>query len=168
MHDVMDSPPQNLVLGKTERVIKKATNRRLYDYRRCSYIKFTDFPSIVRETPEVLVIERTSNRDITHNVFHQVVSSFEFDVPTPAFTQGFLKQLLSLEQWVPRGLLATFLEQAIWYYIGQLEYSGRPLVHPIDPAVLAEHYLKRWSAREGEIIGFLEDSDAQAPAPEAG
>jgi polyhydroxyalkanoate synthesis repressor PhaR len=170
MEDVTRSHSQHLdpALAETERVIKKAPNRRLYDYRRCAYVKLTDLAPILRETPDVLVIERLSSRDITRRVFWQSIGELELEAATPVMTSGLLKQLLLLRDTVPRRLLTTFLDQAIRHFVETLKDSEHPLAHGADPAELAEDFLERWNACEGVVPAFFKhlNTQSQGDAPQ--
>lgn len=57
----------------TERVIKRYTNRKLYDTDQSRYVTLEDIARLVRENEEVRVIDNESQEDLTAVTFAQII-----------------------------------------------------------------------------------------------
>jgi polyhydroxyalkanoate synthesis repressor PhaR len=77
------------------RMLMKYTNRRLYDTCASQYITLDDVRKLVLADVEFVVIERTSQRDITDRVLLQVVSEQERS-GAPMLWRDFLLQAIRI------------------------------------------------------------------------
>lgn len=57
----------------TERVIKRYTNRKLYDTDQSRYVTLDDIARLIRENEEVRVIDNESQEDLTAITFAQII-----------------------------------------------------------------------------------------------
>src|SRR5689334_13206664 len=57
----------------TERIIKRYTNRKLYDTDQSRYVTLDDIARLIRENEEVRVIDNESQEDLTAVTFAQII-----------------------------------------------------------------------------------------------
>src|SRR5574341_1674183 len=74
-------------------LIKKYSNRKLYDQSRSRYVTLDEIASLIREGHEVKVVDATSGEDLTGVTLAQVILENERTHKT-AFPAAFLHQLI--------------------------------------------------------------------------
>jgi polyhydroxyalkanoate synthesis repressor PhaR len=60
-------------MAKAEVVIRKYSDRRLYDTSASRYVKLEDIASMVRDGLQVRVVDGRTGKDLTHLVFTQII-----------------------------------------------------------------------------------------------
>ena len=60
-------------MAKAEVVIRKYSDRRLYDTSASRYVKLEDIASMVRDGLQVRVVDGRSGKDLTHLIFTQII-----------------------------------------------------------------------------------------------
>jgi polyhydroxyalkanoate synthesis repressor PhaR len=93
-------------------IIKRYTNRRLYNTETKDYVSYSDLAKIVRDGTDVKVIDSKSNEDVTKAVLIQVILEEEKNDKTVLPTD-FLFQVLrsrddSLQDFFKHHLTASF------------------------------------------------------------
>ena len=73
-------------------IIKKYTNRKLYDSRTRSYITLEGIPGPVRDGHEIRVVDRETGQDLTQVTLSQIVLSEEKRGPARLGDGGGLKE----------------------------------------------------------------------------
>jgi polyhydroxyalkanoate synthesis repressor PhaR len=59
------------------RVIKKYPNRRLYDTAESRYVTLADINRLIADRTDLVVIDKSSGKDITRSILLQVISERE-------------------------------------------------------------------------------------------
>ncbi len=91
-------------------LIKKYSNRKLYDQSRSRYVTLDDIAALVREGHEVKVVDATSGEDLTGVTLAQVILENERSHKT-AFPAAFLHQLIkhgeSMQEFLQKYMMAS-------------------------------------------------------------
>lgn len=99
-----------------ERIIKKYRNRRLYDTSISQYITLEVVKELVVEGVVFKVIDARSRKDITHSTLLQILSDQE-EKGQPVLSTQVLRSLIKFYGSGKQGVLSTYLEQCLLYYI---------------------------------------------------
>ena len=95
---------------RQKRIIKKYSNRRLYDTATSGYITLEDVKQLVLEKIEIQVLEAKTNEDITLAVLLQIVLEQE-SLGKPIFTYEVLTQLIRFYGNTMQSMIGSYLEQ---------------------------------------------------------
>lgn len=98
-------------------VIKKYSNRRLYNTRTSCYITLDDLCAIVKRGEEFVVKDSKSGKDLTHSVLIQII----FDKELQGYNVlplSFLRQLICAYDASSAPLFSSFLESMMEHYDG--------------------------------------------------
>ena len=141
----------------TVRVIKKYSNRRLYDTDGSRYITLADVKDLVIAKIDFVVIDKESGADITRSILLQVISEQE-QQGEAIMSQDFLSQVIrSYGRAVP-GFLAKYLEQSMKLILTQQQNLRGQVkrVVGVDPFVAvvdaAQKNFNRWKALQDEVF----------------
>lgn len=93
-------------------VIKKYSNRRLYDTSISRYITLTDVRDLVMERKDFVVVDAKTEEDLTRSVLLQILLEEEI-AGTPMFSEQALADLIRLYGFAMQGMMAPFLEKNI-------------------------------------------------------
>ena len=96
----------------TVRLIKKYTNRRLYDTQTSAYITLADVKQLVLEGGEFKVVDAKTDEDITHNVLTQIIMEEESRGET-MLPVNFLRQLISMYGDSMQAMVPGYLEASM-------------------------------------------------------
>jgi polyhydroxyalkanoate synthesis repressor PhaR len=77
-------------------VIKKYSNRRLYDTQTSTYITLDDVRLMVRKGAEFEVRDAKTNEDLTRQILNQIIFDLELGGGQPMLPVNFLKRLISM------------------------------------------------------------------------
>ncbi len=143
------------------RVIKKYPNRRLYDTVESRYITLEDVRKLVVEYIDFVVLDKTSQKDITNGILLQVIAELEHG-SEPLMSRDFLAQLIrSYGGGAMQHLTGCYLEQSLKLFANQqneLRERAKRVVG-VDPhevaAVIAPKNFQRWRAAQQEIFRAL-------------
>ena len=94
------------------RTIKKYPNRRLYDITESRYVTLEDIRKFVVDGLDFVVIEQSTNRDITRLLLLQVVAAEE-EKAEISMSSGFLLQVIRSYGKTPAKALASYLEHSL-------------------------------------------------------
>jgi polyhydroxyalkanoate synthesis repressor PhaR len=106
------------------RIIMKYTNRRLYDTSESHYITLGDVRELVLSDIEFVVIELTSQRDITIRVLLQIVSEQERS-GEPILGRDFLLQAIRIHGSPLQSGVGECLRKSISAFVSQSEGNRR-------------------------------------------
>lgn len=133
-------------------LVKKYSNRKLYDQTRSRYVTLDEIASLIREGHEVKVVDATSGEDLTSITLAQVILENERTHKT-AFPAAFLHQLIkhgeSMQEFFQKYMLASLDA----FVSGQQE---------------ASRTWRDWAARAGWVPPAAEGPAAGEPAPPPG
>ena len=97
---------------KTQRLIKKYPNRRLYDTHTSSYVTLADIKALVLECENFTVVDAKTNDDITRTILLQIILEEESG-GIPMFTEPVLAQIIRLYGNAMQSFMGSFLEKNV-------------------------------------------------------
>nr|VFJ92863.1 MAG: polyhydroxyalkanoate synthesis repressor PhaR [Candidatus Kentron sp. H]VFJ93672.1 MAG: polyhydroxyalkanoate synthesis repressor PhaR [Candidatus Kentron sp. H]VFK00622.1 MAG: polyhydroxyalkanoate synthesis repressor PhaR [Candidatus Kentron sp. H] len=102
------------------RILKKYSNRRLYDTTLSKYITLADVRRLVLDNEEFAVRDAKSDQDITRSVLLQIiVEQEEGEEEQPLFTMDVLQQIIRIYGDSLQGVLAKHLDRNIGLIVRQ-------------------------------------------------
>jgi polyhydroxyalkanoate synthesis repressor PhaR len=105
---------------KSEIVIKKYPNRRLYDTSTSAYITLDDVKRLVVDKKTVKVLDAKTNEDLTRQTLMQIMLEEEAG-GHPIFTADMLAQVISFYGHAQHSALGPFLETSLKNYVNGAE-----------------------------------------------
>jgi len=133
---------------KTQRIIKKYPNRRLYDTEKSAYITVADVLKLIREGVEFQVLDAESGEDITRSILVQIITEQEAG-EKPIFTTEMLTRFIRVYDDASQKIFGEFLDRNLAFFAeqqkrfhDQMGISGSPLQFMQD---LTERNLSIWS-----------------------
>ena len=101
--------------GKPKLVIKKYSDRRLYDSGASRYVKLEDVARMVREGIEVKVVDARSGKDLTYLILTQIILEDARERGTPLPLQ-LLMQLVRASDRATHDFLSWYLNNTLDLY----------------------------------------------------
>lgn len=95
------------------RILRKYSNRRLYDTSRSCYITLEDVKDLVLSGEVFQVQDSKTGQDLTRNILLQIISEQEADGHTTLLTNQVLQQLIRFYGDPMQGMMSQYLEQSI-------------------------------------------------------
>ena len=100
------------------RIIKKYSNRRLYDTERSQYATLADIKQLVMEGEDFIVRDDVSGEDITRQILLQVITEQESG-DQPMFTKELLTQMIQFYGGVYQGMFTDYMAKTIEMFTTQ-------------------------------------------------
>lgn len=100
------------------RIIKKYSNRRLYDTERSQYATLADIKQLVMEGEDFIVRDDVSGEDITRHILLQVITEQE-NGDQPMFTKELLTQMIQFYGGVYQGMFTDYMAKTIEMFTTQ-------------------------------------------------
>jgi polyhydroxyalkanoate synthesis repressor PhaR len=97
---------------KTERLIKKYPNRRLYDTEVSRYITLSDVRGLVMNCTSFKVVDAANDSDITRSILLQIMLEEETG-GEPLFSATMLAQIIRFYGGTLQGMFARYLETSL-------------------------------------------------------
>jgi polyhydroxyalkanoate synthesis repressor PhaR len=140
---------------KPKRVIKKYSDRRLYDSSASRYVKLEDVARMVRDGVDVKVVDARSGKDLTYVTFTQIIleDAREREAPLPL---QLLQQLVRASDKATHEFLSWYLNSTLDLY--QKAQDTLRTRYPEAKTILA---------RPVEFVRGLLAEHAWPPAPPA-
>ena len=95
---------------KTQRVIKKYPNRRLYDTDTSTYITMSEVKQLVMDCEQFVVFDAKSGEDLTRSVLLQIILEQEAN-GSPMFTAPVLSNIIRFYGHTMQGFMGGYLEK---------------------------------------------------------
>jgi polyhydroxyalkanoate synthesis repressor PhaR len=95
---------------KSQRVIKKYPNRRLYDTDTSTYITLAEIKQLVMDSEVFSVVDAKSGDDITRSILLQIILEEEAN-GSPMFTTPVLSNIIRFYGHAMQGLMGGYLEK---------------------------------------------------------
>jgi polyhydroxyalkanoate synthesis repressor PhaR len=132
---------------KTQRLIKKYPNRRLYDTELSRYITLVDIRELVLRGVEFEVVDTNTSEDITRQILMQIIMEEESG-GQPLFSASMLAQIIRFYGGTVQGLFARFLEESMALFARNQEQMRHTLgADPLDAmGKLAQRNLELWTS----------------------
>lgn len=103
-------------MAKTQRLIKKYPNRRLYDTQTSAYITLADVKQLVLEQEDFQVIDAKSGDELTRQILLQIILEEE-QGGVPIFTAPVLAQIIRFYGNAMQGIMGSYLERNIQAFV---------------------------------------------------
>jgi len=104
------------------RILRKYTNRRLYDTSRSCYVTLEDVKVLVLKGEAFQVQDSKTGNDLTRNILMQIISEQEAEGHGTLLTNQVLQQLIRFYGDSMQGMMSQYLEQSIAAF---LEHQDR-------------------------------------------
>ncbi|WP_417534126.1 polyhydroxyalkanoate synthesis repressor PhaR [Marinobacterium stanieri] len=104
------------------RILRKYTNRRLYDTSRSCYVTLEDVKQLVLNGENFQVQDSKTGNDLTRNILLQIISEQEAEGHGTLLTNQVLQQLIRFYGDSMQGMMSQYLEQSIAAF---LEHQDR-------------------------------------------
>jgi len=127
----------NAVLAEEDtqalRVLRKYTNRRLYDTSKSCYITLEDVKQLVLDNVQFEVQDSKTGSDLTRNILLQIISEQEGE-SAGMLTNQVLQQLIRFYGDSMQGMMRQYLEQSIGSFLSQQDRIREQMESMIDAA----------------------------------
>lgn len=107
-------------------VIKKYTNRRLYDTSISRYITLNDIKALVLSYVDFKVVDAKSNEDLTRSTLMQIISEEE-NQQSPIMSTQILKEFVRFYGDSMQAMMSRFLEHSIEQFMERKASLKSPL-----------------------------------------
>jgi polyhydroxyalkanoate synthesis repressor PhaR len=157
-----------------ERLIRKYSNRRLYDTVGSRHVTLDDLRQLIVAGDKIKVIDDKSGDDLTRQVLLQIISEQE-QFGSPLLGAEVLEMIIRFYGGPMQALLSRYLEQAFTAMLRQQEAMqsemAKALQTPFAPLTeLARKNFEMWeqmqAAARSAMTGRSADSPAGASPPE--
>jgi polyhydroxyalkanoate synthesis repressor PhaR len=152
------------------RMIKKYSNRRLYDLQVKRYVTLDDIYDWVVDDTDVRIIDKDRQEDVTCSVLFQVVAAHEHRLH-PSMNVDFLREAIRSSADRPVGMMSLFLDLSLKLFLsGQLQHPGHAAAgdNPTQTAErLATENYERWCSVRTEICRTLANAISSDSSSEA-
>lgn len=95
---------------KSQRVIKKYPNRRLYDTDTSTYITLAEIKQLVMDSEVFSVVDAKTGEDITRSILLQIILEEEAN-GSPMFTTPVLSHIIRFYGHAMQGMMGGYLEK---------------------------------------------------------
>ena len=131
-----------------QRVIRKYTNRRLYDTTGSRHVTLEDLRHLIVSGEKIKVIDDKSGEDLTRQVLLQIISEQEH-LGSPVLSAELLEMIIRFYGRPMQALLSGYLEQAFTAMLRQQETvqseMAKAMQGPFAPLTeLAQKNLALW------------------------
>jgi len=98
---------------RSQIIIKKYANRRLYNTGTSTYVTLDDLAGMVKKGEDFVVQDAKSGEDITHTVLTQIIFEQESKTGNTLLPVSFLRQLISYYGDQMQMVVPSYLEQSM-------------------------------------------------------
>lgn len=155
------------------RLIRKYSNRRLYDAAASRHVTLEDLRQLIIAGERIKVVNDKSGEDLTRSVLLQIISEQE-QFGAPVLGSELLEMIIRFHGRPVQALLSRYLEQAFTTMVRQQESMqsemAKALQTPFAPLTeLARRNLELWEQMQAATRNaFTGQSEAPAASQSAG
>lgn len=129
-------------------VIKKYSNRRLYDSTNSRYVNLDEIAALIRQGNDVQVMDAKSGRDLTRVTLTQIITEDAKDRPT-GLPLELLRQLIMASDQVRQEFVMWYLKSAFDTY-QQVQDAVQNRLNEVGSAILSPvETMKRFLSAPG-------------------
>jgi polyhydroxyalkanoate synthesis repressor PhaR len=161
--------PQAFWIGtmQQERLIRKYSNRRLYDTSGSRHVTLDDLRQLIAAGERIKVIDDKSGEDLTRSVLLQIISEQE-QLGLPVLGSELLEMIIRFNGGPMQGLLSRYLEQAFTTMLRQQEAMqsemAKALQTPFAPLTeLARKNMEMWEQMQAATRNAFVGPGADTP-----
>ncbi len=129
------------------RLIKRYTNRRLYDTQASKYITLEEVKALVLERVKIKVVDNKTNQDLTAYVLLQIITELE-NTQVPFFTTQMLENMIHFYGNPLQEPMRKFLEKCFSQFVGMKETSN----HLEMMATLTQQNMEIWQSSMAQFL----------------
>jgi len=149
-----------------ERLIRKYSNRRLYDTAASRHVTLDDLRQLIVAGERIKVIDDKSGDDLTRSVLLQIIAEQE-QFGMPVLGSELLEMIIRFYGGPMQALLSRYLEQAFTAMLRQQEAvqseMAKALQSPFGPLTeLARKNMEMWEAATRSAFGAPGPADAKS------
>ncbi|MGB0664747.1 MAG: polyhydroxyalkanoate synthesis repressor PhaR [Pontibacterium sp.] len=152
------------------RILRKYTNRRLYDTSRSCYVTLEDVKQLVLSGEPFQVQDSKTGDDLTRNILLQIIAEQEALGHGTLLTNQVLQQLIRFYGDSMQGMMSQYLEQSISTFLEHQERIRDQMQTMMGAATnplammnrIADQNMAMWGMK-----GFDPMSGMKPPTPEA-
>ena len=148
----MSEPEQAGVPGKEPKVIKRYTNRKLYDTVESRYVTLDEIAAMIKEGVEVQIVDNRTKEDLTSVTLAQII--FEEEKKRNRMPLTVLREIIRH----PGESLTDFIQKAVTPRVASIREEAESRLDKL---------LRREDKREEDKASPSEADNPQAPAPAA-
>ena len=144
------------------RVLKKYTNRRLYDTRNSSYITLADVKQMVLAGEDFEVLDAKTGEDLTRSILLQIILEEESG-GVPMFSTQTLSQIIRFYGHAMQGMMGTMIEKNMQAFVelqNQFLNQSKGLYDPrhLNPEVWTQFLSGQAPTLQNLMAGYVEQS----------
>lgn len=149
------------------RIIKKYTNRRLYDATASRHVTLDDIRKLVAGGEKVKIVDDKSGEDLTRQVLLQIIAEQEqFD--TPVLSTELLEAIVRFYGNPVQELFTRYLEQSLGGIMQQQrvmqDEMSRALQTPMAPlAEMTRQNMQLWAQMQASMLSSVTPKQPQPP-----
>jgi polyhydroxyalkanoate synthesis repressor PhaR len=146
------------------RIIKKYTNRRLYDARGSRHVTLDDLRKLIVAGEKIKVVDDKSGEDLTRTILLQIISEQE-QFGTPVLSSELLEAIIRFYGNPVQEMFTRYLEQTLAGLMQQQrvmqEEMAKALQSPMAPlAELARQNMELWSKMQASMFSSFSTPEA--------
>ena len=115
-----------------DRVIKKYTNRRLYDTSSSSYVALSDIKQLVMQNTVFRVMDAKSGEDLTRSILLQIILEHESE-GAPMLTEQVLANIIRFYGHSMQGFMGAYLEKNVQTFMDNVPQL------PVVPTLMSSY-----------------------------
>ena len=146
------------VSRKTQRVIKKYPNRRLYDTDTSTYITLSEVRQLVMDCEPFMVSDAKSGEDLTRSILLQIILEQEAN-GSPMFTAPVLSNIIRFYGHTMQGFMGGYLEKNMQTLM-EVQAHLREQSKALTPEAWSQFMKAQSPVLQGMMGGSLEQSKA--------
>ena len=154
-----------------ERLIRKYSNRRLYDSVGSRHVTLDDLRKLIAGSQRIKVVDDRSGEDITRSILLQIIASQE-QFGTPVLSTQLLEAIIRFYGNPVQEMLSKYLEQSIGSLLQQQQVMrtemAKVLDSPMAPmADFARQNMELWAKMQASMLSVFTPGGpvAAPPAP---
>jgi polyhydroxyalkanoate synthesis repressor PhaR len=153
---------------KPERLIRKYSNRRLYDTSGSRHVTLDDLRQLVVAGEKIKVVDDKSGEDLTRSVLLQIIAEQE-QFGLPVLGSELLEMIIRFNGGPMQALLTRYLEQAFTTMLRQQEAMQSEMAKafqtPFTPLTeLARKGMEAWEQMQAATRSAFGGSAADTPS----
>lgn len=162
------------------RILRKYTNRRLYDTSKSCYVTLEDVKQLVLSGEPFQVQDSKTGNDLTRNILLQIIAEQEAEGHGTLLTNQVLQQLIRFYGDSMQGMMSQYIEQSVAAFLEHQERIREQMQNVIGAANpltmmnrLADQNMAMWnlfnpSGRKPTAAEPEPGSEPKEPAGESG
>lgn len=141
------------------RILRKYTNRRLYDTSRSCYVTLDDVKQLVLNGEAFKVEDSKTGNDLTRNILLQIISEQEAQGHGTLLTNQVLQQLIRFYGDSMQGMMSQYLEQSIASFLehqDRIREQMQTMMGAANPLTM----MNRIADRNMQMWGMFQPTDS--------